>query len=104
MATYTPMMTTYFGVIEDPDYTDSEEEQSGNMHVHFGDDDSSDSMGLGSGPDLPPPPPVVEEVPLTRNPVMRSGKHKNLTMQQVTDDHIEYYLWAIKKRSLAVPC
>ena len=109
----------YFGMIEDPDYSYSDEEQAGNMHVNIavGDGESSDSMRLGSGPEIEPDteaPPTRRAVPaassyqipgsssqihLSSNPVFKFGQYKGHTMQEVTDNHIDYFTWAVIQKS-----
>ena len=101
----------HFGLIVDPDYSNSDEEQAGNMHVNIavGDGESSDSMGLGSGPEMEPdteapptrhavPAASSSQIPLSSDPVFKFGKYKNHTMQFVTVNHFDYFTWAASEK------
>ena len=55
---------------------------------------------------VPPPPPGISEPPQTEAVltsdstilVFKYGKYKGMTMQEVTENHFDYYLWASKQK------
>ena len=39
------------------------------------------------------------QIPLSSNPVFKFGQYKGHTMQEVTDNHIDYFTWAVSQKS-----